>query len=335
MAETVGSLRGGLVMVDNAQDANRLYSRHGVGSPQPGNALALSLVEAAWCVEGGRLSVSDGSARMDVADLLERGAQGSGRTEVGFLAYRDLRERGLVVRHTSTPGGFEVWQRGEAPPKPAWFTLQASAERDPVAVRDLAAWAGLGCVLGVVDEDGGLTYYQTALADPQGEVPEARLPPAQGILLDDRVLVNDKVAAQRYGEMESLGTRIGERLVLSLTEAEALRRRGVLSVPSRLVEQAKANQPHFERALPVFMDLRRRGVVAKSGLKFGTHLRAYRGHPDKEHAEWLIHCATPDSRLSWGELARAVRVAHGVRKELLVAMADTGVRYLTLQWFRP
>src|SRR5688500_8920986 len=246
-----------------------------------------------------------------------------------------MRERGLVVRHGLADGEFSVWQRGEGPPKQPWFTLEVRAERDAVPVRDLAEWAKVETVIGIVDEDGGLTYYRASMAEPEGEVPEGTLPPATGVLLEDRVLVADGVAARLYSEREAMGTRIGERLVLSLTEAESLRRRGILSVSSELAKHAHTNQPHFERALPVYMDLRKRGVVAKSGLKFGTHLRAYRSDPDRDHAEWLIQCAAPDARLNWSELARAVRVAHGVRKSFLVAEANEGVLYVELAWFRP
>jgi len=335
----VAALRGDRVEVADAAEANRLYNRHAVGAPRPGNSLELSLVEAAWCAEAGRLEVQDGPVALGLAQLLERGARGGGRTEVDFLAYRDLRERGLVVRHDEGggPGAFSVWPRGEGPPKPAWFALRVRAERDPVPVAELAQWAAARCVVGVVDEDGGVTYYQAAPEEPGGEVAEGALPPATGTLLDDRVLVDDEVAAAAYSEREATGTRVGGRLVLSFVEAEALRRRGVLSVSSEVTARARAQQPHFERTLPVHLDLRLRGAVPKSGLKFGTHLRAYRGDPDREHAEWLVHCAAAGDVLHWSELARAVRLAHGVRKTFLVAAVGDGgrVEYVALSWFRP
>src|SRR5688572_2506294 len=112
----VGRLDGSGVVVADPGEANRLYNRHSVGVPQSGNHLLLSLVEAAWCVEGGRIEVQEASKPLDLPGLLERGAKEGGRAEVEFLAYRDMRERGLVVRHGLADGEFSVWQRGEGPP---------------------------------------------------------------------------------------------------------------------------------------------------------------------------------------------------------------------------
>jgi tRNA-intron endonuclease, archaea type len=123
--------------------------------------------------------------------------------------------------------------------------------------------------------------------------------------------------------------RTSAGLVLSFTEAEALRRRGVLDIPS--LESRAAVQPHFKRTLAVFEALRRRGVVAKSGFKFGTHLRGYEGAPDEGHAKWLVQCVGEEP-LHWSDLARAIRVAHGVRKAFLLANGDS---FLRLSWFKP
>jgi tRNA-intron endonuclease len=305
-----------------------------VGTPLPGNTLDLTLVEAAWCVEGGRLEVEADGEPLALPRLLERAARDGERTEVDYLAYRDLRERGLVVRHGGEAGSFLVWPRGQGPPQAPWFEMQVCAERADVTTDALQAWAAQRRVAAVVDEDGAVTYYQAGTAEPGGTVQAGHLPPASGLLLDDRVLVDDPVASAAYAERESFGTRVGPRLVLSLTEAESLRRRGILSVPSILSERARGHQAHFDRTLPIYLDLRRRGVVPKSGLKFGTHLRAYQGDPEREHAQWLIHCAGAGDRLAWSEIARAVRLAHGVRKEFLVAIGPQAA-YVGLAWMRP
>lgn len=323
-----GRLEDRHVVVEDEADANRLYNKGLVGTPQTGNALRLSLPEAAHAVAHGRLEVGG----HDLAGLLAVGAEGGERTEVEYLAYADLRDRGLVVRHD--PGAFLAWRRAEGPPQDPWFRFHAVSERQAVACDDLLGWADEGAVVGVVDEDGAVTHYRLHAARPAGSVPQTDLPRLDGIVLDDRVLVPGDGAVRALAR-EGVGTPHADAAVLSFTEAEALRRRGVLDVPGDLPERAAARQHHFPRTLPVYEALRAAGVVARSGFRFGTHLRGYRDAPDEGHAEWLVHCAEAGDRLHWPEISRGVRLAHGVRKTFLVGVAGPPVRFAAIEWFRP
>ena len=63
-------------------------------------------------------------------------------------------------------------------------------------------------------------------------------------------------------------------------------------------------------------------------MKFGTRYRVYRD--GESHAAWLLHLLRDDD--SWLDIVRAVRVAHGVRKQLV---ASDGERCLALEWVKP
>lgn len=323
----MGVLDGDVVRVEDPGAANRLHNKGFVGTPQPGNALTLTLVEAAYVLETGRLALPG----LDLAGLLAHAATQGDRTEVHYLAYRDLRDRGLVVRPRDADT-YHVWRRGEGPKQEPWFHARPQSERSPVRVGDLVDFDG---IVSVVDEDGGVTHYEVAPEYPSGEVLPGILPEADGTLLDDRVLVTGSEASAAF-RTEFIGTPHGDGLVLSLTEAESLRRRGVLRVPGDLWAHATKRQHHFVRTFPVHEALRSLGVVAKSGFRFGTHLRGYSKDPDAVHAEWLVQCQFPDDVLHWSELSRAVRVSHGVRKCFCLAVVtSSGVRFRRLAWFRP
>lgn len=304
-----GVLDGEFVVVENVAEANRLHSKGHYGTPQSGNSLQLSRIEAAHLVHMGRLDVD-----VPFADLL--------KDEVAYLAYADLRERGLVVRHDGD--GFVAWQRGEGPKQAPWFRFLATSEREPIRAQRLLDFAG---IVGVVDEDGAVTHYQIEAIEPEGTVMAVDHPSIKAELLRDRVLVADGASLAA----EAIGTVHGDVRVLSFTEAAALYARGLTQLD--VAEHAAARQQHFARTLPVYQDLRRRGVVARSGFRFGTHLRGYRTLPDDSHADWLIQCPG-DAPMHWSELSRGVRLAHGVRKQFVLA-AGNPVRYSTLAWFRP
>lgn len=283
------------VYVDEVGPANRLYSKGFTGEPQPGNSLKLSFIEAAYAQEEGRLETG-----LTLAELLARAGP---RAEVDFLVYRDLRERGLVVRHAGD--GFDVWRRSEGPKQERWFTCTPHGEGklDPADLKE--------GVQSLADNDGVVTHYWTTRVEPQGTVPPADMPTLTGTTLADRVLVEGTVP-------EYMGTPAGNHTVLSLTEAQSLVERGALSLDKPV------QAPH----LAVYQDLRRRGVVTKSGFRFGTHFRGYAKNPDEVHAQWLIQCA--DGPLDWSHISRAVRLAHGVKKQFLIAPG-----YWHLDWFRP
>ena len=304
-----GRVDADAIVVDDTAQANRLHSKGNFGEPQSSNSLKLSRTEAAYLVHMGRLDVD-----VPWTDLLD--------DEVAYLAYADLRDRGLVVRH-HPDGGFLVWQRGQGPKQEPWFRFHARNERDPVRLADLDEG-----VVGVVDEDGAVTHYLIESARPEGSIMATDLEPVAGTVLADRVLVDGQPFAAEY-----VGTPHGDQTVLSFTEAESLRRRGLLDVPD-LSARATERQLHFEQTLPVYLDLRAHGAVARSGFRFGTHLRAYPRDPDACHAEWLIQCVRPDEAQHWSHVSRAVRLAHGVRKAFLLAGGDP-IRYWAISWFRP
>ncbi|MEA3189580.1 MAG: tRNA-intron endonuclease, archaea type [Thermoplasmata archaeon] len=315
-----GQRLDGVVRVADEAAANRIFQRSFIGTLGPGNALTLSDVEAAWLVTQERLAV-DGQT---VASLLRAAGRAA---EVGFLAYADLRDRGLVVRHDGD--AFAVWPRGHGPPAPPQFRLHVRAEREPVPAATLQAWAAAGDLVAVVDEDGAVTHYRMAPESPAGNVPVGELPACEAFPMTDRVLVADGGPLQAA----FLGTPTGAGLVLSFTEAEWLHGRGVLA--HSVAAAARKAQPDFDLVLAAYSRLRAAGLVVKSGFKFGTHLRAYTDDPDRTHAQFLVHCHAPGSSHAWVELSRAVRLAHGVRKRFLLAVVGDEVAFVGFEWFRP
>ncbi len=305
-----GTLVDDHVVVDDDKEAHRLRQKGSVGTPISGGGLRLSRIEAAHAAHEGRLKLNTPWS------VLVEGI------EAAYLAYADLRDRGLVVRHEGD--GFLVWPRGQQPPSEPWFPFYPASERDAVDADQLRRWADAGAVVGVVDDDGAVTHYRLSQERPAGASswPTGH---AVGTVLTDRVIVHRGLPGDH-----ALGTPHGQDLVLSLTEAEALRRRGILDVEGL----EGGHQHHFRRTLPVYETLRDAGVVTKSGFRFGTHFRGYNEHPDKTHAQWLIQCVADDDMLHWSELSRAVRLAHGVRKTFLVATTPN-VDFLGISWFRP
>ncbi|MBI2148835.1 tRNA-intron lyase [Candidatus Woesearchaeota archaeon] len=105
------------------------------------------------------------------------------------------------------------------------------------------------------------------------------------------------------------------------------------------VKKARKVEPNFWVRYVVFKDLRRRGYIVKTALKFGADFRVYdRGvKPGEDHARWVVFPVYEASGFTWFEMAAKNRVAHSTRKRLLLAVVDaeSDVTYLELKWLRP
>ena len=98
----------------------------------------------------------------------------------------------------------------------------------------------------------------------------------------------------------------------------------------------KKSQPDIELILTVFKDLKKRGLIVKTGFKFGAHFRAYTKKPEETHAEYLIHVVNKKYKVLWAEISRAVRLAHSVNKEIIFAKVEgKKIDYIKFGRLRP
>jgi tRNA-intron endonuclease len=344
------------VRFDDPAEASNIYGKGFFGTPESGGGLTLDRYEAVYLTEMARAEIVEGRGRPVLwPALFRRAVRIDSGFAVRYLVYRDLRQRGYVVRASGPPVAFAVLPRGGVLHKtPSRFWVEALSEREPFDLSrlfDLAERAQSAkklLLLGVVDEESDLTYYRVRRPSPTGALPPHLLPgPVEGWLSVDRVTVHDAGAADELGRVLAYGSRVGDRLELSLLESAYLASTGQLelrdaksgrTVPlERLVVRARRLDPGFSERLAAYRDLRTRQLVVKTGFKYGAHFRAYPRNPEHAHARYLVQ-AVPDShRTRWPTVAGSVRVAQGVRKEFLMAGVAAGdrVRYLSLERIRP
>ncbi|MFH1365267.1 MAG: tRNA-intron lyase [archaeon] len=89
---------------------------------------------------------------------------------------------------------------------------------------------------------------------------------------------------------------------------------------------------------PVFKELRERGYIVKTALKFGADFRVYekgRG-PGEGHAKWIVFVEYSSRKINWNEFSAKSRVAHSTKKKLLIAIVDDekDVTYYEVSWTR-
>jgi len=166
------------------------------------------------------------------------------------------------------------------------------------------------------------------------------------ILSGEHIVAKDKKALDLHG-MSRFGEVKEKKVYYSFIEALYLLERKKITVYhkgkklsfDKLLELASSVEPNFFTRYSVFKDMRNRGFIVKTALKFGADFRVYdRGiKPGEDHAKWVLFPVYETSSLTWHEFAAKNRVAHSTKKNLLIAIVDEegDVTYYEINWIRP
>ena len=169
------------------------------------------------------------------------------------------------------------------------------------------------------------------------------------VLLKDEVLTENSDAAKDFHVSSCFGTLAKSgRVELSLFEAMLLMERGKLRIVNaqgrimsedQFIRAASRRITDFMVGYRVFRDIRDRGYIIKTALKFGANFRVYaRGvKPGDDHAKWIIYPVHQNRSFTWQEFSAKNRVAHSTKKHLLIGVVDDegDVSYWECRWIRP
>ncbi len=346
-----GELIDDRVRVADQSEGNQLYNKGNFGYPLKGGGSDLDLIEAAFLLECRRLEVLRDGVPLRLEDMLVHASAVSEGFDVSYLVYRDLRQRGFVVKPESGTFDLAVYPRGSnmSNSRPEYM-VRAVFERTAVDFTTFSEEIsrsgdrGRQLLYGVVDEEGDVTYYRMSGKDPRGGVPEEPARAVDGVLLGSRVLIPDPEQAEVLRAGGFYGKSLEGMLQLSLIESSHLAAAGLLRIRSTggdmlphrdLIRAGRETQDEFDLRLKAFSALRGRGLVVKTGFKYGTHFRVYEGSPDSCHARYLVHAVPASEVTMWPEISRTVRLSGGVKKEILFCRISDSTEFLEFRWFRP
>ncbi len=183
------------------------------------------------------------------------------------------------------------------------------------------------------------------LAEKEEKKPIKRF---RALFARERVLAEDKEEARALYDQSRFGEPKDGKMNYSLVEGLYLLEKGRIDLFDEennpvnfeeFVKNAKKVEPNFWVRYCVFKDMRSRGYIVKTALKFGADFRVYdRGvKPGEDHARWILYPVHEGETLTWFEFSAKNRVAHSTRKRLLVAAVDDegDVTYWEISWKRP
>ena len=162
----------------------------------------------------------------------------------------------------------------------------------------------------------------------------------------ERILSNSKLAFDLYSQSR-LGEPVDGKIQYSLVETLYLLEKGKLELlegkkklkADLFIKHAQKIESNFYTRYRVYKDLRNRGYIVKTALKFGADFRVYEKgkKPGEEHSKWIVYPVYESGAMTWHDFAAKNRVAHSTRKNLLIGIVDEegDVTYYEIRWLKP
>src|SRR3989338_6139375 len=145
--------------------------------------------------------------------------------------------------------------------------------------------------------------------DPEKKGKKKKLVP--GMLAGEKVITESSDEAREFYNQSRFGNLAESgKVELSLLEALYLMEKGRLEIKNdagkivpfeQFLKKARKVEPNFWIRYCVFKDMRNRGYIIKTALKFGDDFRVYeRGvKPGEDHAKWVVYPVYEGSTMTW------------------------------------
>lgn len=140
------------------------------------------------------------------------------------------------------------------------------------------------------------------------------------------------------------GERVNEKIVYSLSEGfflfknkemKILQNKKVLNENEILKKFSKIDKD-FSFKYKVFENLRKKGFILKSGIKYGADFSVYEKgkKPGKSHSSFLLSVEPFSKKVNWEKFILKNRVANSTKKKVLLAIQDSegNVLYYKVDW---
>lgn len=182
----------------------------------------------------------------------------------------------------------------------------------------------------------------------RGKVEENKFPEKEIVAhLIGTTLTSNSKKAYSYHKQSSFGERIEDKIKYTLSEGLFLVQNKKMDIyqnnklltPEQIIQKFTRMNKKFPVKYAVFKDLRMKGYVVKTALKFGAEFRAYEKgkKPGKEHSKWIVFTDHENNKTTWHEFAAKNRVAHSTKKHVLLAIVDeeNQITYYEIKWIKP
>lgn len=164
-------------------------------------------------------------------------------------------------------------------------------------------------------------------------------------ILDSKKISSNNKEAIELSSKQKFGEKDNEKVFYMLEEAYYLVEQKKMKILSSNLKKLDKETVYkkFSRIDKdfllnyfVFRDLRKKGYIVKSGLKFGVRFRIYdKGkNLERTHSKWLCFIVKENDKISWYDFASKNRVSNSTKKSLLICVVDleNDITYYESNW---
>lgn len=333
------------IIVERAKDVGRLFNKSHIGTPLKNNKLDLDLIEGCFLIDEDKINITKDEKKLSFDELISIAAAKSRDFDVKYIVFKDLKNRGRSVKLYKDSKNVTFYDFKEE------FFVCVFSENSLFNVKETIALAGeivkkdSKLWFAVVDCEGDVTYYDVSIVDFKGFNKKGNYSKNKSFLFDNSVIVFDEKLKNNLFKKEFFGKPFGNGLRLSFVESLYLSDEEILNIEdinekdiSRkdFVKKIRDIDSIFDDRFNVYSDLKKRGLIVKTGFKFGTDFRCYTRNPEEIHAEYLVHIVDEKFKSVWSEMSRAIRLAHSVNKEIIFACVEKDkIEYIKFGRLKP
>jgi tRNA-intron endonuclease, archaea type len=163
-------LAGDIVIVRNGNTA-KIHEKSHYGN-QTEDGLQLSIIEALYLMEKGKLSIELDSEEVSIDEMYQIIREAGSFTK--YIVFRDLRNRGYIVKTGFKYGSeFRLYDRGKSPGDGhSNYLVKVANESNEFLMSDLSSYVRVAhgvnkkLLFAVVDEENDITYYNVEWTRP-------------------------------------------------------------------------------------------------------------------------------------------------------------------------
>jgi len=260
-----------------------------------GKKVVLNIEDALYLINFQNAECKHGNKIVGFNELASEFANRDPRFFIKYNAFRDWRDRGLIVKR------IDEIKLTKTKPKPKRYPMRPWVKKN---LKTRIFWYPDSMFSVLEDKEIGKQLFSDHWIGQFG------------------IYKQDRGELLKLDFMETIF--LGKYLDVEIYDVN----RKKIIAPDEVMKQVKDVREYAEQLYNVYEDWRLRGYVIKTGFKFGTHFRIYfpGASPTKEgkwiHSKHVIHVFPKEQKLIISEWARAVRVAHGVKKTFLLSVPE-------------
>ena len=233
--------------------------------------------------------------QMSFNELAAHFSKDNPRLIIKYNAYRDWRDRGLILKREG-----DVDKKGNQKQHKKYPAKKLELEKIEATVY----WYPTSYFSILESETIGKQLFEKYWIGQLGVYKQDR-----GNLLKLDFL--ETVFLSKYFGLEIINASTGKKIT-----------------DKQILEKVEKEREYSRQLYDIYEDWRLQGFVVKTGFKFGSHFRIYfpGASPAKEgkwtHSKHVLHVFPKEQKLLISEWARAVRVAHSVKKTFLLGIPE-------------